>query len=185
MRKVVIIGGVAGGASCAARLRRLDEQAEIVLLERGAYISYANCGLPYHVGDVIKRREALLLQTPEQMKKKYRVDVRVRSEAAAIDRARKTVSVRNLETGETYDEPYDTLVLATGSSPVRPPIPGIESPRIETLWTVPDTDRIRALVREQGVRSAIVVGGGSSAWRWPRTCACRGWRSPSSRCSTR
>ena len=160
MRKVVIIGGVAGGASCAARLRRLDEQAEIVLLERGAYISYANCGLPYHVGDVIKRREALLLQTPEQMKKKYRVDVRVRSEAAAIDRARKTVSVRSLETGETYDEPYDTLVLATGSSPVRPPIPGIESPRIETLWTVPDTDRIRALVREQGVRSAIVVGGG-------------------------
>ena len=121
-RKVVIIGGVAGGASCAARLRRLDETAEIVLLERGEYISYANCGLPYHVGDVIKARQALLLQTPEAMKKKFGVDVRIQNEALSIDREKKTVRVKRVLTGETYDENYDTLVLATGSSPLRPPI---------------------------------------------------------------
>ncbi len=159
-KKVVIIGGVAGGASCAARLRRLDESAEIVLLERGEYISYANCGLPYRVGDVIKSRSALLLQTPGTMRAKYNVDVRVRNEALAIDREKKTVSVRRLETGETYEETYDTLVLATGSSPARPPIPGVESERIFTLWTVPDTDRIRELIEEKHIKSAVVVGGG-------------------------
>jgi NADPH-dependent 2,4-dienoyl-CoA reductase/sulfur reductase-like enzyme/peroxiredoxin family protein/TusA-related sulfurtransferase/rhodanese-related sulfurtransferase len=160
MNKTLIIGGVAGGASCAARLRRLDETAEIVLLERGAYISYANCGLPYHVGGVIGSRDALLLQTPEGMRQKYRVDVRVRQEATAIDRANKKVTVRHLGTGEEYEESYDTLVLSTGSSPLRPPIPGIDAPRIRTLWTVPDTDDIRRLVREEGVRTAAVIGGG-------------------------
>lgn len=160
MKKVVIIGGVAGGASCAARLRRLDETANIVLLERGEYISYANCGLPYHVGDVIKTRQALLLQTPEAMKKKFDVDVRVQNEVLSIDREKKTVLVKKTETGETYTESYDTLVISTGSSPLRPPIPGIDSSRVQTLWTVPDTDRIRALVREQGVKSAAVIGGG-------------------------
>lgn len=160
MSKVLIIGGVAGGATCAARLRRLDEEAEIVLLERGAYISYANCGLPYHVGDVIKSRDALLLQTPEAMRKKFRIDVRVENEALSIDREKKTVSVKKLSTGEIYEETYDTLVLSTGSSPLRPPIPGIESDRIQTLWTVPDTDRIRALVRDGNVSSAAVIGGG-------------------------
>ncbi|MEA4870918.1 MAG: FAD-dependent oxidoreductase [Christensenella sp.] len=160
MKKVVIIGGVAGGASCAARLRRLDETASIVLLERGEYISYANCGLPYHVGDVIKARQALLLQTPEAMKKKFDVDVRVQNEVVSIDREAKTVLVKRVETGETYTERYDTLVISTGSSPLKPPIPGIDSSRVQTLWTVPDTDRIRALVREQGVKSAAVIGGG-------------------------
>ncbi len=160
MKKVVIIGGVAGGASCAARLRRLDEQADIVLLERGEYISYANCGLPYHVGDVIKTRQALLLQTPEAMRSKFNVDVRVKNEALSIDREKKTVRVKNAVSGETYEEPYDVLVVATGSSPLKPPIPGIESSRVQTLWTVPDTDRVRALVREQGVKSAAVIGGG-------------------------
>ncbi len=160
MRKVVIIGGVAGGASCAARLRRLDESAEIVMLERGEYISYANCGLPYHVGDVIKERKALILQTPEAMKTKYNVDVRVKNEAVFIDRAHKRLSIRRVDTGEVYEESYDTLVVATGSSPLRPPIPGIDSPRIRTLWTVPDTDQIRALVREGNVKSAAVIGGG-------------------------
>ena len=160
MKKVVIIGGVAGGASCAARLRRLDETAQITLLERGYNISYANCGLPYHVGGVIPARQSLLLQTPEAMKKKFRVDVRVRSEAVSIDRAARTVAVRNLETGEEYSLPYDTLVLATGSSPVRPPIPGIDSPRVQTLWTVEDAVRIRALVSEAHLKSAVVVGGG-------------------------
>ena len=125
MKKIVIVGGVAGGASCAARLRRLDGTAEIVLLERGPYISYANCGLPYHVGDTIKSRDALLVQTPEGMKKKFRIDVRVKNEVTDIDRAAKTVTVKNLESGETYQESYDKLVLATGSSPIRPAIPGI------------------------------------------------------------
>ncbi|MCI1952170.1 MAG: FAD-dependent oxidoreductase [Clostridiales bacterium] len=160
MKKVVIIGGVAGGASCAARLRRLDESAEIVVLERGEYISYANCGLPYYVGDVIKSRNALLLQTPKAMKEKFRVDVRVKNEVIKIDREKKVVQVRRLEDGKIYEEPYDTLVISTGSSPVRPRIPGIDSPRIQTLWTVPDTDRIRKMIHEQGAHSAAVIGGG-------------------------
>lgn len=160
MKKVVIIGGVAGGASCAARLRRLDETAQIVLLECGEYISYANCGLPYHVGDVIKTRAALLLQTPEAMRKKFAVDVRVQNEVVSIDREKKTVLVKRVDSGETYTESYDVLVISTGSSPLKPPIPGIDSSRVQTLWTVPDTDRIRALVREQGVKSAAVIGGG-------------------------
>lgn len=157
--KTIIIGGVAGGASCAARLRRLDESAEIVLLERGAYISYANCGLPYHVGNVIKSRQALLVQTPEAMRQKFNVDVRTEHEAVAIDREKKLVRIKNLQTGETYEESYDNLVLATGSSPIRPPIPGIGSPKIRTLWTVPDADGLRELI-EGGAKSAVVIGGG-------------------------
>ena len=128
MAKTVIVGGVAGGASCAARLRRLDEQAEIVLLERGPYVSFANCGLPYHVGGVIPERESLIVQTPEILHERFNLDVRVQNEALAIDRKAKTVAVRD-ETGREYRESYDTLVLATGSSPLRPPIPGIEAPR--------------------------------------------------------
>ncbi|MBR4424406.1 MAG: FAD-dependent oxidoreductase, partial [Oscillospiraceae bacterium] len=124
MNKTVIIGGVAGGASCAARLRRLDEAAEIVLLERGAYVSYANCGLPYYVGGVIRSRSALLVSTPEELRERFRIDVRTEHEAISIDRARKTVTVKDLKSGKTYSEAYDTLVIATGSSPLRPPIPG-------------------------------------------------------------
>jgi NADPH-dependent 2,4-dienoyl-CoA reductase/sulfur reductase-like enzyme/peroxiredoxin family protein/TusA-related sulfurtransferase/rhodanese-related sulfurtransferase len=160
MKKIVIIGGVAGGASCAARLRRLDEEANIIMLERGEYISYANCGLPYHVGDVINSRDALLLQSPEAMKKKYNIDVRVKNEVTSIDKENKIITVRRLDSGETYEETYDTLVISTGSSPVRPPIPGIGSSRIQTLWTVPDTDRIRTLVKENKIKTAAVIGGG-------------------------
>lgn len=160
MKKVLIIGGVAGGASCAARLRRCDENVEIVLFERGEYISYANCGLPYHVGDVIKSRDALLLQTPEAMRQKFAVDVRVKNEVVSIDRTKKTVTVKRLETSKTYTEPYDTLVIATGSSPLIPPIAGIDSPRVKTLWTVSDADSIRARVQEGGVKTAAVIGGG-------------------------
>lgn len=160
MKKTVIIGGVAGGASCAARLRRLDETAQIIIIERGDYISYANCGLPYHVGGVIPSRDALLVQTPEAMKKKFNIDVRVRNEVVSIDRDKKLVSVKRLESGEIYEESYDTLVIATGSSPLRPPIPGIQSDRIQTLWTVNDTDRIRLAVIQQHAKTAAVIGGG-------------------------
>lgn len=160
MSKTLIIGGVAAGAGCAARLRRLDENAQIVLLERGKFISYANCGLPYHVGDVIKARESLLVTPVEVMRGRYNVDVRTCNEALSIDRNKKTVLVKNHITGEEYIESYDKLIIATGSSPLRPRIPGIDSPRILTLWTVPDTDHIRELIRGLGTKSAVVVGGG-------------------------
>ena len=159
-RKTLIIGGVAGGASCAARLRRLDGDREIVVLERGEYISYANCGLPYHVGNVIKDRDALLLMTPERMQSRFRVEVRTLHEALSIDRAAKTVRVADHRNGTEYDEPYDDLVIATGSSPLRPGIPGIDSPRIRTLWTLPDTDEIRRMAHSGDVKTAAVVGGG-------------------------
>jgi NADPH-dependent 2,4-dienoyl-CoA reductase/sulfur reductase-like enzyme/peroxiredoxin family protein/TusA-related sulfurtransferase/rhodanese-related sulfurtransferase len=159
-KKVLIVGGVAGGASTAARLRRLDETAEIILFERGEYISYANCGLPYHVGNVIKSRDSLLLQTPEGMKAKFRLDVRTRQEVTAIDRENKAVIVQDLSNNIRYTETYDVLVIATGSSPLTPPIPGRESSRVMTLWTVPDTDRIRTFIKENNAASAVVVGGG-------------------------
>lgn len=158
--KTVIIGGVAGGASCAARLRRLDGECEIIVLERGDYISYANCGLPYHVGNVIRHRDSLLLMTPELMKKRFAIDVRVKHEVISIDRAAKTVTVRSIADGNTYTESYDTLVIATGSSPLHPNIPGIEHPRIRTLWTVPDTDDILKIIQQENISSATVIGGG-------------------------
>lgn len=159
-KKVLIIGGVAGGATTAARLRRLDESLEIIMFERGEYISYANCGLPYHIGNVIKDREALLLQTPEAMKAKFNIDVRVNNEVLSIDRDGKTVRVKKVKTGEEYTESYDVLVISTGSSPLKPPIPGIDGPNIFTLWTVPDTDRIRNFVTERKPKKAAVIGGG-------------------------
>ncbi len=159
-KKVLIIGGVAGGATAAARLRRLDEASEIVILERGEYISYANCGLPYHIGDVIKERESLLLQTPETMKSKFNIDVRVNNEALSIDKEQKRVSVLNKKSGETYQEHYDTLVIATGSSPLKPPIPGIDGPGIYTLWTIPDTDQIKSFLNTEKPKRAAIIGGG-------------------------
>jgi len=159
-QKVVIIGGVAGGASCAARLRRLDEEMEIVLLERGDNISYANCGLPYRTGGVIQSREALLLLTPEMMKQRFNIDVRIHNEVTAIDRAAKTLTIRHTDTNGTSIESYDTLVIATGSSPVRPPITGIDSDKIMTLWTVNDTDQILERIHAQNAKTAAVIGGG-------------------------
>ena len=154
---------VAGEAvlSRAARLRRLDETAEIILLERGEYISYANCGLPYHIGDVIRSRDALLVTKAEVMHKRFRVDVRTLNEATAIDCERKTVKVKRLSDGTEYEESYDSLVLAAGSSPIRPDIPGIGSERVMTLWTVPDADRISSMIAK-GAGSALTSAAGSS-----------------------
>lgn len=160
MSKTVIIGGVAGGATAAARLRRLDENMEIVMLEKGNYISFANCGLPYHIGSVIKSRDALLLQTPEEMKKRFNVDVRIQNKVVSIDRENKSVTVENLRTGETYEESYDYLIVATGSSPNIPPIPGVDSPKVMSLWTIPDMDKINSYISQHNTKTVTVVGGG-------------------------
>lgn len=159
-KKTVIIGGVAGGATAAARLRRRDDSMEIIILEKGGYISYANCGLPYYIGDVIKSRDALLLQTPEGMKSRFNIDVRTYHEAVTIERELKKVVVLDRRTGLEYEETYDYLVIATGSSPLIPPIPGIDGPDIYTLWSVSDTDMIKAALAEKKAGRAVVVGGG-------------------------
>lgn len=159
-KKTVIIGGVAGGATAAARLRRRDEKMEIVVLEKGDYISFANCGLPYYIGDVIKSRDALLLQTPEAMKKKFNIEVRTRAEAVAIHPKEHKVSVCDLSTGAKYEESYDNLILATGSSPIKPPIPGIDGQGIFTLWNIPDTDKIKNYMEQHRPGRAAVIGGG-------------------------
>ncbi|MBO1332887.1 FAD-dependent oxidoreductase [Streptomyces sp. VRA16 Mangrove soil] len=155
--KVVIVGSVAGGMSAATRLRRLDEQAEIVVLERGAHVSYANCGLPYFLGGVIEDRDALLVQTPEALRVRFRIDVRVRSEAVAVDTAARTVTVRDLDGGAEYTEVYDRLVLSPGARPFVPRLPGVE--RAFTLRDVSDTDRISGELAA-GAGSAVVVGAG-------------------------
>lgn len=157
--KLVIVGGVAGGASAAARARRLSEDAEIVLFERGPDVSFANCGLPYHIGGEIVNREKLLIVTPERMRQRFNLDVRVRSSVESIDRGAKRVHVRNLATGEEYDEPYDKLILAPGAAPIRPPLPGIDLPGIFTLRNLDDMDRIVRAV-DAGVKEAVVIGAG-------------------------
>ena len=158
--KVVIVGGVAGGATAAARIRRLDEQAEIVVFERSGYISYANCGLPYYIGGVIEDPEELTLQTPASFFSRFRIQMKVHHEVTAIHPDRKTVAVRNLETGEAFEERYDKLLLSPGAKPVRPDLPGIDSGRVFTLRTVEDTFRIKDYVNENKPRSAVMVGGG-------------------------
>ncbi len=158
--KTLIIGGVAGGASVAARLRRLDEQAEIIILERGEYISFANCGLPYYIGDVITKKEYLVLQTPQSFDARFRVEVRVFSEAVAIQPDQKTVTVKNLRTGECYEESYDKLVLSPGAEPIRPAFVPADSDRIFTLRNIPDTYKIKDYITANQSKSALVIGGG-------------------------
>jgi NADPH-dependent 2,4-dienoyl-CoA reductase/sulfur reductase-like enzyme/rhodanese-related sulfurtransferase len=158
--KTVIIGAVAGGASAAARLRRLDENAEIVLLERGDYISYANCGLPYYIGGEIADKSKLTLQTPRGFGRRLGADVRVGHEAIRIDPARRAVLVRDLANGSDYEESYDRLILSPGAEPVRPPLPGMEDDRIFTLRTIPDTERIHRYIQTARPKTAVVVGGG-------------------------
>lgn len=158
--KVVIVGGVAAGATAAARLRRLDEQAEILIFERSGYISYANCGLPYYIGDVITAPEALTLQTPEQFFARFRVQVRVRHEVTALHPERKAVSVTDLATGRTFEESYDKLILAPGARPTQPRLPGVGLERVFTLRTVEDTFRIKEFIQKNKPRSAVLAGGG-------------------------
>jgi len=160
INKVVIVGGVAGGASAAARLRRLDEQADIVLFERGEYISFANCGLPYYVGGTIENRKRLLLQTPKRFKARFNVDVRTKNEVLNINRDEKKIEVMNLTTGNKYFESYDKLILSPGSKPTRPAIPGIDSDRIFTMRDIPDADSIDAFIDKHKPKRAVVVGAG-------------------------
>ena len=156
--KVIIVGGVAGGASTAARLRRLDESAQIILLERGGAVSYSNCGLPYYIGGVVQNRDDLLLQTPQSFWDRFHVEVRIFSEAVSVDPAAKTVRIRRTDSGEAYTESYDKLVLAPGAEPLVPPIPG--GSNAYTLRTIEDAARIKEAAAAGGARKAVVVGGG-------------------------
>ncbi|WP_028117548.1 FAD-dependent oxidoreductase [Ferrimonas senticii] len=160
MTKIVIIGGVAGGASAAARARRLDEQAQIVMFERGPYVSFANCGLPYHISNDISDRNKLLLQTPQSFHNRFNVEVRINSDVVAIDSANKQITVHNLASGQSYQEPYDKLLLSPGAAPVLPPIAGINTPLTHSLRNIPDMDGILATLEQTTVNHATVVGGG-------------------------
>ena len=159
-KKIIIVGGVAGGATAAARIRRLDEQAEIIVFERSGFVSYANCGLPYYIGGVIQDKEELTLQTPENFRERFRIDVRVRHEVTALHPDKKTVSVKNLKTGEEFEENYDKLLLSPGARPVQPNLPGVGIDNLFTLRTVEDTLRIREFVLKEKPKSAVLAGGG-------------------------
>src|ERR1035441_1436922 len=163
--KAVVIGGVAGGMSFAARARRLAEDAEIVVLERDPYVSYANCGLPYHLGDEIPDRDALILHTPQSLARSLALDVRTGHEALAIDPVERTILVRDRATGHQYHEAYDALVLSTGAAPVIPPVPGVGLPSVRVLRTVPDVDALRALVDRAARHALVVAGACCPAWQ--------------------
>lgn len=159
-KKVIVVGGVAGGASCAARLRRLDEKVDITVYDRGPFVSFANCGLPYHVGGVIPEEASLLLASPQLFQERFRIGVRVHHEVVSIQRDRRIVTVRNLLTGEVFEDSYDALVLSPGASPVRPTLPGLELPGVFTVRTIPDTRDIRAWLAKTKATHAVVAGGG-------------------------
>lgn len=159
-KRIIIVGGVAGGASAAARARRLSEEAEIIVFERGPHVSFANCGLPYYVGGEIQEEKALLLQTPESLRARFNLDVRVHSEVLSIDRQAKSVKIRELPGGREYIETYDALVLAPGASPVKPPLPGIDREGHFTVRNIPDVERITRWLQQSAARNAVVVGGG-------------------------
>ncbi len=159
-KRILIIGGVAGGASAAARARRLSEEAEIVLFERGSHVSFANCGLPYHIGGIIQERKRLIVQTPESLFARYDIDVRVETEVLAIDRRAREISVRSLRDGREYRQPYDALVLSPGAEPIRPAIPGIEDPRVFTLRNMADMDAILRALDATVKRTALIAGAG-------------------------
>ena len=159
-KRIIIIGGVAGGASCATRARRLSEEAEIILIEKGPYVSFANCGLPYHVGKVIKREEALLVATPGLFRKRFDIDVRLESEVTSINRQNCEVEIVEGGTDRRYREKYDALVLSPGASPIKPPVPGVELPGIFTVRNIPDVRQVKGWIEKSKARRAMVVGGG-------------------------
>jgi NADPH-dependent 2,4-dienoyl-CoA reductase/sulfur reductase-like enzyme/rhodanese-related sulfurtransferase len=159
-KRLLIVGGVAGGASCAARSRRLSETAEIIIFERGQFVSFANCGLPYYVGDVITDEQKLLVANADLFKQRFNIDVRLENEVLEIDRKAAVITVKNRKTGETYQENYDVLVLAPGAASIRPPLPGINLPGIFAVRTIPDSRRIREWISKRDVKRAVVVGGG-------------------------
>jgi len=158
--RILIVGGVAGGASAAARARRLSEEAEIIIFERGEHVSFANCGLPYLVGGIIKDRQKLLLQTPDSLYKRFCIQTRIKTEVLGIDRAQKNILVKDSVSGKESTEPYDYLILSPGADPIKPPMPGLDLPQVMTLRNLSDMDRIKLKVDEQNVKKAIVVGGG-------------------------
>lgn len=159
-RRVLIVGGVAGGASCAARLRRLDEACEIVVFDRGPYVAFANCGLPYYVGNVIADERALLVASPERFRERFNVDVHTGTDVTSVDPSRRTITVRDVRTGQTREEPYDALVLSPGAAPIRPPVPGVDLPGVFAVRNIPDTRRIRSWIADRHASTAVVVGGG-------------------------
>lgn len=158
--RVLIVGGVAGGASCAARARRLSEEIEIVLFDRGEYVSFANCGLPYYVGEVIEKEETLLMATPDLFKERFNIQVKLQSEVLSIDRENKQIEIKDLSSGHTYRERYDALVLSPGAAPIKPPLPGIDLPGIFTVRTIPDSRQMKEWMAKSEAKSALVVGGG-------------------------
>ena len=159
-RRILIVGGVAGGASCAARARRLSETAEIIMFDRGEYVSFANCGLPYYVGNVIKKEENLLMATPELFRKRFEIDVRLQSEVLTIDRENSRIQVKDLGSGNIFYETYDALVLSPGASPIKPQMPGIELPGLFSLRTIPDSRQIKDWIARHNARRVLIVGGG-------------------------
>lgn len=173
-KRIVVIGGVAGGATAVARLRRLDEKAEIILLERGEFVSFANCGLPYYIGGVIRSREALFVSTPEAIMAKYHVDVRVLNEVTRIDKEKKIVKVKNHKENKEYDLSYDKLILSTGSRPLMPPVEGFDGENVFTLWNIPDTDKVYSFVTEKKPKRATVIGGGFIGLEMAENLAHRG-----------
>lgn len=173
-KKILIVGGVAGGGSCATRCRRLDESAQILVVDRGPYVSFANCGLPYYVGDVIQDESKLLLADAELYRERFNIEVRTRTEALSIDRAAKAVRMRDLESGREYLESYDALVLSPGAAPLRPPLPGIDLEGIFTLRTIPDSREIRSWIAAKNARSAVVIGAGFIGLEMAENLAHRG-----------
>lgn len=158
--RIIIVGGVAGGASAAARARRLSEDAEIILFERGEHVSFANCGLPYHIGGTIKSRQELLIQTPESLYKRFRIDVRTKTEVIGISREQKTVTTKNLISGEVKTEPYDYIILSPGADPIKPPMPGLDLPQVMTLRNIADMDRIKKHIDANLAKHVVIIGGG-------------------------
>src|SRR5690606_14336469 len=159
-KKILIVGGVAGGATAAARLRRLDEFAEIIMFEKGPHVSFSNCSLPYYLSGTVDRKEKLVLTSPETFKKRYKIDARVNQEVIRINRAEKTVTVHNLLTGETYDESYDKLILAPGAKPIVPNLEGITNPNVFTIRNVVDIDHLHQYLQTNHVKDVAVIGGG-------------------------